>query len=477
MYHQNRRMLMAEYRDERVPLNKLKLDPTNPRHPQFDSQREIIEWMTSGSGRVGEKLHVLAKDIAEYGLNPADRVMVVADEDEKGQFIVLEGNRRLTALKLLNNPDVAPTKQWQKRFSKLRPSDYSPIKRIPCTVFDDSEKAYHFIELRHLGESKGAGIVPWEAEQKARHDQRVNRRSRHHKALAVLDFIRAADGIDSETKAYADGFPLTTLDRILADKEFRDFLGLDLNADGEICFRIEPREAMKPMSKVFKDFGSGEKSVRHVINKEQRQHYRDGFKGKSVPDHSRVLAAPVRVIDADDLITAKAPAGGPRGRRYPDPRDRRHVVIPGTSLPIDRRRFNRARRVFEELRRIEIRDTHGQPRFPNAGILLVRLFIEMSVDLYIGQHQLKHPSPEGWRSISLTERTKAVLHDLASKGKLAPGVRKAINKSLSDPNKVSNPNSLNDLAHNPDQIPTPHDLCDVWDIYTKFLLALWENIG
>lgn len=468
---------MADHRDERILLSNLKLDLTNPRHPEFESQREIIEWMTSGIGRIGEKLVVLAKDIAGFGLNPADRVMVVADDAEKGQFTVLEGNRRLTALKLLNNPDLAPTKQWQKRFSRLRSSNYSQIKEILCTVFDDAEKAFHFIELRHLGESGGAGIVSWEAEQKARHDQRLHRRSRHHKALAVLDLIRNADRIDAETKGLAgEGFPITTLDRILSDEEFRDFVGLSLNSDGELCFRIEPREAIKPILKIIKDFGSGEKNVRHVINKEQREQYKNDFKDEAIPDHSKVLAMPVRVFEADTFLTVKARMKGLSGKRYGDPRDRRHVVIPGTNLPIDPKRFNRARRVFEELKRVEIRDRHGKPQFTNAGILLLRLFIEMSIDIYIQQHRLNHPSPTGWQNISLTEKAKAVLHDLKAKNGLHPQELKAINKALSDVNKVSNPNSLNDFAHNPNQIPTPHDLYDIWDTYTKFLFGLWQNI-
>ena len=66
---------MPGHRDEQILLSNLKLDPTNPRHPKFKSQREIIEWMTSGVGRIGEKLVVLAKDIANVGLNPADRVI------------------------------------------------------------------------------------------------------------------------------------------------------------------------------------------------------------------------------------------------------------------------------------------------------------------------------------------------------------------------------------------------------------------
>ena len=469
---------MPAYRDELIPLNKLKLDPTNPRHPEFESQREIIEWMTSGSGRIGEKVAVLAKDIVNNGINPADRVMVIADDEEKGQFIVLEGNRRLTAIKLLNNPDLAPTKEWQKRFFRLRPSGYSPIKQIPSVVFENEEKAFHFIELRHLGESGGAGIVPWEAEQKARHDQRLHRKSRHHKALAVLDFIRDVDEIDAETKGLAgEGFPITTLDRVLSDKEFRDFLGLNVNTDGEICFRIKPGEAIKSISKVIRDFGSGKKNVRHVINKEKREQYKNAFKDKDVPDHSKVLAKPIPVVEADTLFPAKARKGRISKKHYGDPRDRRYVVISGTSLPIDSRRFNRARRVFEELKKVEIRGKKGKPHFPNAGILLLRLFIEMSVNLYINQCKLKHPSPSGWKNISLTEKTRAVLRDLEMKTKLDLQEVRAINKTLSDPNKVSNPNSLNDYAHNPNQIPHPHDLYDVWDIYTKFLLALWQNIG
>jgi hypothetical protein len=347
--------------------------------------------MTSGTGRIGEKLAALAKDIASFGLNPADRVMVVPDEQEKGRFTVLEGNRRLTAVKLLNDPAVAPTKEWKKRFSRLRPSGYSPIREIRCTVFDDEETAFHFVELRHLGESGGAGIVPWEPEQKARHDQRLQRRSRHHKALALLDFVRDNDEIDAETKSFAgQGFPMTTLDRLLSDTEFRDFLGLKLDRNGEICFRIEPVEAIKPISKVIKDFGSGNKNVRDVINKHKRQRYKNSFKDKSIPDHTKVLAQPLRVVEAESLRATKARKGAVGRKRYADPRDRKRVVIPGTNLPIDSRRFNRARRVFEELKTVEIRDRKGKPRHPNAGILLIRLFIEMSVDFYIDECNLKH---------------------------------------------------------------------------------------
>lgn len=218
-------------------------------------------------------------------------------------------------------------------------------------------------------------------------------------------------------------------------------------------------------------------NVSDVINKDERDQYKNTFKGEAIADHTKVLAKPVRVDEANTLMNRKARISIPRGKYYGDPRDRRYVVIAGTNLPIDPKDFNRARRVFEELKKVEIRDKHGKPHFTNAGILLLRLFIEMSTDLYIQQRKLNHPSPAGWKNVSLTERTRAVLRDLEARNVLGPQEAKVVNKALSDPNKVSNPNSLNDFTHNPNQIPYPHDLYDVWDTYTKFLFALWQNIG
>lgn len=53
-----------------------------------------------------EKVKDLAKDISEKGAtNPLDSVGITI---ENGKRIVLEGNRRICALKLLLNPELAP---------------------------------------------------------------------------------------------------------------------------------------------------------------------------------------------------------------------------------------------------------------------------------------------------------------------------------------------------------------------------------
>ena len=62
---------MSKYLEEDIALTKLDLDPENSRHSwDLESQREIIDWMTSGTKHIGDKIFSLAKDITVYGLNP-----------------------------------------------------------------------------------------------------------------------------------------------------------------------------------------------------------------------------------------------------------------------------------------------------------------------------------------------------------------------------------------------------------------------
>jgi hypothetical protein len=432
--------------------------------------------MTSGTGNMGKKLLALAKDIVQWGLSPADKPMVIKDDNNEDEFIVIEGNRRVTALHLLSNPDIAPTEEWKKRFAKAKPAGFSPIKEIPCVLCHDLQHAFHFIEIKHLGESGGAGVVTWDTEQKARQDERADRRSRHHKALAVLDYVRNSEQVPDGIKScVGDRFSITTLDRLLSDKDFRAFMGLGLDGKGRIVFEVAPSEALRPLYKVLKDFSDPNgKTVHEVINKKERDNYMKEFKSEDRPNRDRMLPIP--------LLVQRAPAGkrfetdGREGRKHVDPTNRRYVPMSGANLPIDGNRFNRAKRVYEELKHIPLRDRDGTPRYPNAGALLLRLFIEMSVGIYISQKELSSSNPEGWRDISLIEQAKAVLNDLRSAGRLLPQEAKVVSKVLGDKKKLANPNSLHDLAHNIHQIPTPADLIDIWDTYNRFLMVLWEVV-
>src|SRR4051794_12842201 len=87
-----------------IPPADLLIDAENPRltrpnAPQRDAFREMAKYQ-------GRKLLALAKDIQRRGLNPSESMIVMPLNDDRKRFIVLEGNRRLTALKALENPEL-----------------------------------------------------------------------------------------------------------------------------------------------------------------------------------------------------------------------------------------------------------------------------------------------------------------------------------------------------------------------------------
>ena len=98
------------------PVN-LQLDPKNPRIPHSGedlSQPELIADLVEN-----EKVYDLAKSIADNGYYPIEALIIVQENKEK---LVLEGNRRLAALKLLISPEAAP-EEWVPRLPSPGKSD------------------------------------------------------------------------------------------------------------------------------------------------------------------------------------------------------------------------------------------------------------------------------------------------------------------------------------------------------------------
>ena len=133
-----------------ILLSNLLLDGQNPRLEIQDSQREALHAMAIVQA---EKLFKLAKDIVDYGINPTERPIVLPIEGDKKRYIVLEGNRRVAALKILSTPHLisdAVSPSLAKRFKQLSERfQQSPIDSLDCLIVDSREEADHWITLRH----------------------------------------------------------------------------------------------------------------------------------------------------------------------------------------------------------------------------------------------------------------------------------------------------------------------------------------
>lgn len=134
-----------------LPLKKLLFDPQNPRFPRpgtGDNDGDAIRWMLDNANIIE-----LMNSIGEQGFFVGEPLVVVPSK-EIGKFDVVEGNRRLTAVRLLRNPELAPT----KKKSVQEASDAAAFKpdELPCLQFNKREEVLHYLAFRHV-----TGVQAW----------------------------------------------------------------------------------------------------------------------------------------------------------------------------------------------------------------------------------------------------------------------------------------------------------------------------
>ncbi len=152
----------------------------------------------------------LARDLAERGEgNPTELPIVIKDGSK---FVVLEGNRRFAALKLLSDPTLADDKTHQAAFERIRKNGGSPPRSLFCAVSKDRQDADPWLTLRHTGANDGVGVRVWSAEQTARHRKRM-------KAPVDSGTVRSIAIADELTEAYqADTTLVDAINKVRTEK-------------------------------------------------------------------------------------------------------------------------------------------------------------------------------------------------------------------------------------------------------------------
>lgn len=135
----------------RIPIDQLVLDSGNPRIPGMEeTEAETIGLMLRDQKRAGtNKLVALATSIAEHGYSANEPLLVKPLGDDR--FLVVEGNRRVTAMKLAVSPSLLPAEfsDLTKRFEALGEAmaDIEPF----CLVSENDEYLRRMMWLRHSG--------------------------------------------------------------------------------------------------------------------------------------------------------------------------------------------------------------------------------------------------------------------------------------------------------------------------------------
>lgn len=195
-----------------IDVDRIFLDLENPRHEPFEDQDAAIDYLCRQ-----EQVLSLAKDIVENGLNPLELFALLSGGDDV--YFSAEGNRRLCALKLLNDPDLAPA-DLRKDFEQAS-LDWSPTPRVFAIVFDSRDDVRLWLDRIHAGFSEGRGRRQWNAEQKARNSGY----SRNDAAQILLDIAQTHEYINEEQRKGR----ISTVQRYISNPLMRNALGVDIS--------------------------------------------------------------------------------------------------------------------------------------------------------------------------------------------------------------------------------------------------------
>src|SRR5579871_326739 len=445
-----------------LDLDELLLDVENPRISKAGSQRDALQKIIEDQEG---KLVVLAESIVDDGLNPMDRWLVIKSPDERGKFIVLEGNRRLAALKLLRNPavmnDIEVPQPIKKKLTELA-EDFDPktVQPIACFEVADRSAANSWLTQRHTGFNNGRGIVDWSGMASARFRGR-------DPALQALDLVTAHGELsEDEVKAIGDFFPITTLDRLLSTPAVRQKIGVDIKA-GKLTTDLPATEVIRPLRRIVLELATRTINVTKLKSKDQQVTYIDKL-SRDLPKLSK-RSGKWRPVDelGDQDFNPSPQKKKPKTKRKAKQQAVRRVLIPREcALSVTNPKIAE---ITRELRSLALAD------YPHSVSILFQIFLEQSVDHFLSAAgiPLDQKTGAGQKDKSLRQKVGEAIAEMVKNGtpkKNLAGVAKGIDDKQS-PLYIE---TLHYYVHNRFYSPAERELRVAWDNAQPFFENIWK---
>lgn len=139
-----------------VDVKDLLFDAGNPRLPEKENQRQIFRFLVDDIG-----VEDLLNSIAASGVIEADP-MIARPAEQSGKYYVIEGNRRLAALRLLNGESIGDGKP-QPAPPPVSPEIAATLKQVKVQIGWDKDKLDAYLGYKHVTAAR-----EWTPEAKAK---------------------------------------------------------------------------------------------------------------------------------------------------------------------------------------------------------------------------------------------------------------------------------------------------------------------
>lgn len=468
-----------EWLEKKTPrsVEQLKLWNGNPRLDPEEKHITLADFAEDLINDDYEKKHFLnliASIASQY--IPVDPIVVWKDAETE-KFYVAEGNRRILALKLLNNPEKAP-KSIRAKVRELA-KDYKPIEKVKVYIAPSFEDAEWYINQRNNVSSLQR---PWSRIQQQRWIETLYKKYGNDMAvltakssmtpgeiesiirnLKIIDLIKSTEvrellSEEEYKKSTSYKFPVTILERFFSNKEVRqqwgmDFVGTDVklqNRSGFLnAYAALLRNIVSDSPEVIVDTRTVTSDLNSILEKLPKVDLSisDTYSTKEIGKEEDAKESKEDTPQAQGQYTGAKELRGDINRNV--------LILKCYTLNTTNYRLEG---IFKELKRLSV------ARYTNATAASIRVFLDLSVlnwlqtENLIAEIQKKYKI--NLREITLKNRLTFVEEKISSKSKKASSI---ISKLLNSENNYSL-DVLNGYQHS-------NDTCY---LNKQFLNGFWD---
>ena len=255
-----------------VGADKLLFDSNNPRMVEFnnlDDETKIVNALWQNMA-----VNEIVMSILANGFFENEPMYAIADGDN---YIVIEGNRRLAAVKAILNPDIIANDGMKRFRDKITPAIREHLStELPIVVLETRESAWRLIGFKHVN-----GAVKWDSLAKAEYIAQVhntynvplediatqigdsnNTIIRLYQGLMILRQAENKTEFSTEDKFHSRLY-FSHLYTAIGYEGYQKFIGIDLS---QVSTTPVPDNRLEQLEKLmFWLFGSKSRELRPII--------------------------------------------------------------------------------------------------------------------------------------------------------------------------------------------------------------------
>lgn len=252
-----------------IDVDDILVNEENPRHdPIFGLGQTFIMQQLIRNKKEANAMYKLITDIFREGWFPQSIVTVTYD-DEKKKHIAWDGNRRITALKILKEPEI--TQKFKEFTYSQRVGIYNMSKgikdksffQIPCYVAKSFEECAGYIRSIHTTDT---GALRWDSYAIKRFENKLGVKNLFTQLQGYCK--TAFDNVKGE-------FPVSKFERIVSSKVGKKYLDIEV-IDGNLTCLSSVEVLDEKVKRIINDIIDGKVTTITIKNNDNISKYLNG---------------------------------------------------------------------------------------------------------------------------------------------------------------------------------------------------------